>query len=88
MIRKKSYNLAKIINIHLLLKLKSKCERFNLNQQYFTCSNENSKHSNVSTLGIQSNQRNTWHPFARELNTSCTTGELALNDELHCILNP
>ena len=37
---------------------------------------------------IQSSQRNNLHPGARELHMVCTTGELALSDELHTGLKP
>ena len=39
-------------------------------------------------LKIQSSQRNTLHPCAHELHMGCTTGELALSDELHPSLKP
>ena len=50
----------------------------------------------MSTMGIliytasdiQSSQRNTLHPCAHELHMGCTTGELALSDELHPSLKP
>ena len=34
-------------------------------------------------LHVQSSQRNTLHPCSHELHMGCTTGELALSDELH-----
>ena len=37
---------------------------------------------------VQSCQRNTLHPCAHELHIGCTTGELALSDELHPSLKP
>ena len=40
------------------------------------------------TLRLQSSQRNTLHPCAHELHMGCTTGELALSDEMHPSLKP
>ena len=41
-----------------------------------------------TTIHVQSSQRNTLHPCAHELHMGCTTGELALSDELHPSLKP
>ena len=44
--------------------------------------------SELSCFDVQSSQRNTLHPCAHELHMGCTTGELALSDELHLSLKP